>query len=211
MLFINNKYTKWYTNIITNAHSRTRSQDDYVERHHIIPKSLGGSNRQENLVRLTAKEHFVVHHLLTKMVTGIALQKMACAFHKMMFSHSPTQCRYLPPSKAFERMRKSAATKGELHHNHGRKHTEEWRANRSEVYKGEGNPNFGKRHKIENWGGDNSGENNPMHGKSHSLSAKEKISENAKNRQKFKCPHCDKEVDSSNYSRWHGENCRTKP
>ena len=31
----------------------------YRERHHIIPRCLGGSNTAENLVYLTAEEHFV--------------------------------------------------------------------------------------------------------------------------------------------------------
>lgn len=36
----------------------------YSERHHIIPKCLGGTNDKDNLVRLTAEEHFVAHKLL---------------------------------------------------------------------------------------------------------------------------------------------------
>lgn len=36
------------------------------ERHHIIPKSLGGSNKKDNLVILTCREHFVAHQLLVK-------------------------------------------------------------------------------------------------------------------------------------------------
>ena len=38
----------------------------YSENHHIIPKCMGGSNDQENLVRLTAEEHYVAHQLLVK-------------------------------------------------------------------------------------------------------------------------------------------------
>lgn len=36
----------------------------YYESHHIIPKCLGGSNNKDNLVLLTAREHFVAHKLL---------------------------------------------------------------------------------------------------------------------------------------------------
>ena len=43
------------------------SCDTYTEKHHIIPRSLGGSNDIDNLVRLTAKQHFICHKLLTKM------------------------------------------------------------------------------------------------------------------------------------------------
>ena len=37
-----------------------------VEKHHILPKSMGGSNGKENIVHFTPKEHFVAHHLLWK-------------------------------------------------------------------------------------------------------------------------------------------------
>lgn len=39
----------------------------YVEKHHIVPRSLGGTNEKTNIVTLTAREHFVCHLLLAKM------------------------------------------------------------------------------------------------------------------------------------------------
>ncbi len=39
----------------------------YRERHHIIPKCLGGTDDEDNLVYLTAEEHYVAHQLLVKM------------------------------------------------------------------------------------------------------------------------------------------------
>lgn len=39
---------------------------NYYENHHIIPRSLNGSNSSENLVLLTAREHFICHWLLVK-------------------------------------------------------------------------------------------------------------------------------------------------
>jgi hypothetical protein len=54
-----------YNKIINNAKSQIRSKkDSYFERHHIIPKTVGGDNSKENIVLLTAKEHFVCHRLL---------------------------------------------------------------------------------------------------------------------------------------------------
>ena len=61
-----NKYHKWYDQLIDRA--RTRTLTGYVERHHIVPKSLGGTNEKSNLVRLTAREHLVAHMLLVKFV-----------------------------------------------------------------------------------------------------------------------------------------------
>lgn len=77
-MFLQNKYTNWYYQIINNA--KNRHPIGYTERHHIIPASLGGSDDTENKVRLTAREHFVVHKLLVKMTTGKEKSKMAYAF-----------------------------------------------------------------------------------------------------------------------------------
>lgn len=60
------------------------------EVHHILPKSLGGSNSTNNLTRLTFREHILCHELLWKTYrqnlgeTHIATRKMAHAFHLMM-------------------------------------------------------------------------------------------------------------------------------
>lgn len=79
MIFINNKYTHWYYSIIHCAQNRQLSKDTYSERHHIIPRSLGGTNQNHNIVRLSAREHFVCHLLLTKMVDGQEKYKMLSA------------------------------------------------------------------------------------------------------------------------------------
>ena len=57
-------YQSHYNKLIERA--KRRCIDGYTERHHVIPKCLGGSNNNENLVRLTAREHFVAHQLLVK-------------------------------------------------------------------------------------------------------------------------------------------------
>lgn len=80
MIFINNKYTNWYYNIVTKVQSRP-IPNAYTEKHHIIPKSLGGSD--DDIVVLTAKEHYICHLLLTKMTIGTNRRKMLFAF-KMM-------------------------------------------------------------------------------------------------------------------------------
>ena len=57
-------YSKIYDQIISRA--KTRIPEGYVERHHIIPKCMGGSDDNENLVALYPEEHFVAHVLLVK-------------------------------------------------------------------------------------------------------------------------------------------------
>lgn len=83
-MFLDNKYTKWYNNIIDKR--KKELLKGYVEKHHIIPKSLGGSNEKENLVSLSAREHYIAHLLLTKMVEGENKSKMCWALHRMVFS-----------------------------------------------------------------------------------------------------------------------------
>lgn len=78
---LTNKYSKLYNNITSNAKQRTN--DSYTECHHIIPQSLGGSNDKENLVELTAREHFICHWLLVKMTEGEDRSKMLYALNGM--------------------------------------------------------------------------------------------------------------------------------
>lgn len=79
MTYLDNKYSKCYFSIIERA--KSRQLECYVEKHHIIPKSLGGNNTKENIVCLTAREHFICHWLLTKMVEdGKQKWKMLYAF-----------------------------------------------------------------------------------------------------------------------------------
>lgn len=47
----------------------------YVERHHILPRSLGGDDSKENLISLGAEDHYFAHLLLAKIHGG----KMWCA------------------------------------------------------------------------------------------------------------------------------------
>lgn len=77
-MFIQNKYYNWYYNIINRAKSRVF--EGYTEKHHIIPKSLGGLDIDENLVDLTPREHYICHLLLTKMTKGAAYDKMLYAY-----------------------------------------------------------------------------------------------------------------------------------
>ena len=66
----NNKYYKWYDHLIDRA--RNRTIEGYVERHHIVPRSLGGTDEESNLVKLTAREHLIAHMLLPRFVENKA-------------------------------------------------------------------------------------------------------------------------------------------
>jgi hypothetical protein len=62
-----------YQKLIAKAKARV-CPEGYVERHHILPRALGGTDDSSNLVALTAKEHFVAHVLLAKIHGGIMWQ-----------------------------------------------------------------------------------------------------------------------------------------
>lgn len=51
----------------------------YCEKHHILPRSLGGSDDASNLILLTARQHYVAHWILWKAYAG----PMAVAFDYM--------------------------------------------------------------------------------------------------------------------------------
>jgi hypothetical protein len=96
MQFKQNKYTKWYFNIINNPDITAT----YTELHHIIPAGMGGSDDKENLVRLSARQHFIAHLLLIKMTDGENRSKAISAIRQMRRA-SKGQERYIPSSKIF--------------------------------------------------------------------------------------------------------------
>ena len=137
MIFIDNKYTRWYYNIVN--HAKPRTITGYTEKHHIIPKSCGGDNSKDNLVRLTAREHFVCHLLLVRMVEGHFCYKMAYALNRMLTTNNNgTPDRYIPTSRKFEKIRLqiSNSLKGHSSPMKGRFHSEETKKKISEIHKG---------------------------------------------------------------------------
>lgn len=73
-------YSKIYDSIIERAKNRVLT--DYSEKHHILPKCLGGNDESANLVRLTFREHFICHQLLCKIYPEN--QKLIFAFSSMI-------------------------------------------------------------------------------------------------------------------------------
>ena len=62
-------YIKIYEDLIDKGLER-KTVLDYYEKHHIIPRCMGGSNDQNNLVKLTPEEHYVAHQILVKIYPG---------------------------------------------------------------------------------------------------------------------------------------------
>lgn len=77
---VNNKYLKWYKKIIIN---RINCPILEGEDHHIIPKSMGGTDCNENIVKLTSREHYICHLCLIKFTKDQDYYKMLCAINSM--------------------------------------------------------------------------------------------------------------------------------
>jgi hypothetical protein len=183
-MFIENKYYRWYITICEKAKSENRKKlkrNDpsfvYYESHHIIPKSMGGTEE----VLLTAKEHYICHLLLPKMLTGSYKHKMINALIKMTFSKSKGQDRYEASSFAVVRAMIAEKNsemfrnkpKSEETRNNMKGHSGTWIRTESDRdrMRGNNNPMFGK-----------TGDKNPFFGKTHSEEQKEKWRNDARRR-----------------------------
>lgn len=121
-MFYENKYTKWYFNIVENA--KDRNNADYIEKHHVIPRCIGGADDDANIIALTAREHFICHLLLTKMHKS---NKLKYALIMMTVKNPHQTDRYIPNSKIYESIKRNNAElakekfKGKQKHNVGKK------------------------------------------------------------------------------------------
>jgi len=226
MTFTQSKYTRWYYDIVDRAKSRKLPLDTYKETHHIIPRCLGGGNNIGNLVDLTAREHFVCHWLLTKMVSGVDQQKMAYACKRMMHSKNSSQSRYQITSRIYEnlkiqlnvmlRNRQFSESWKEKLKQAARKRADNESIDAKEIRRktmisanksrkgekrlattGDKNHMFGVRL---------TGESNHFFGKKHTddTIAKLKVP-----KPKLQCQHCKKVVGGrANLVRWHNDNCQ---
>jgi len=105
----NKKYEIWYNNLISKSKNRTLT--GYTEKHHIIPRSFGGTNNKNNIAILTAREHYIAHALLWKMkFEGVYGSKMAFAFNtfisKMTTKERKIHHTYKISSRMYEIFRK---------------------------------------------------------------------------------------------------------
>lgn len=78
------KYLSRYHRVINTCRQMDLS-NCYTEKHHIVPRSLGGDNSCDNLVALSARAHWLCHWILARMfVRGTTeRKKMANAFWNM--------------------------------------------------------------------------------------------------------------------------------
>ena len=90
-----NKYYATYLRLVS-----VPDTEGYVEKHHVTPRSLGGDNSEGNLVRLSARKHFLAHWLLTKFTEGHDRQKMLQALSMMRPGRVWSSWRYAKAAEA---------------------------------------------------------------------------------------------------------------
>ena len=164
-------YAAHYCALITKRLQNPITKDDcYVERHHIIPRSEGGKDEPDNLVNLTAREHYVAHHLLAHIYDD---QKMWCALN--MMSHSCNSQLHIP-SSVYQLLKEKLSEKYK-----GRVFTEEWRRKISLAKKGKTGQTLSEetKRKISE---SLKGKTSPRKGEHISEETKRKISEAGKGR-----------------------------
>ena len=137
-MFIENKYKVWHDKIIARAKNRTL--EGYKEVHHIIPKSCGGSNDKDNIVNLTAREHYIIHLLLPYCTSGNAKHKMLNAFIFMTSKSRFCKRDYKIHSRVYQKLRSEFAASLK-----GRRLTPEWKAKISKTLTGTKLPELTKK------------------------------------------------------------------
>lgn len=198
-------YEQFINNILETRGRFNIPDGEYKERHHILPKCMGGGNEEENLIDLYAREHFEAHRLLAK--ENPEDNGLQFAWWNMcQIKGNSEQERYIPSSEEFEEARKKCAelssknNMGENHPMFGRHHSKETKEKMSKSHKGQlagdKNPMFGRKHTEEEkkaisecgkkWHAEHVhpmtgvrrfGEDNPMFGKHLSEEQKEKLRE----------------------------------
>ena len=210
--------------------------NDYFETHHIIPRCMGGTDEIDNLVTLTAREHYIAHHLLFKMYRT---SKLAHAWFMMLRCDKNQQRFYT--SKQYEiatfahicALRESM--RGEGNHFFNKAHTEESRKKISDKLKEWNANNTKSQHVIDNWiekvaKKPKSKEHRAKIGRSDMIMLKNfdtgqsiRVHKNdlyqydltvwknpASVQKRSVCSHCGAESTVGNINRWHNDNCKER-
>ena len=194
--------------------------------HHIVPKCMGGTNSTENLVRVTARVHFILHLILIRMVeSNDARRKLQYALSAFMMGDLRINSRQFEISRKVVsevmRGRKvSSATRRKLSESKkmmyrcnpesnpfkGKHHTSETRELLSELKKGDRHPFFGKKRPEHSEKMKSVMKNVPkseLHRKNISKSWHQ-------SRNMHTCQHCGIETTKSMNTRWHGDKCKER-
>lgn len=122
-------YKEFIDNIL-NTRGRFACGDEYKERHHIIPRCMGGTNDKDNLIDLYAREHFEAHRLLA--LENPDIKGLTYAWWAMSVqTNAYTKKRYCITAEEYEEVRTyysiilSKNMKGNNNPFYGKKHSDE--------------------------------------------------------------------------------------
>lgn len=106
-------YKRIYDQFIKDRRAKEPDLAGYVERHHILPRSLGGGDEPGNIVSLTPEDHFFAHLLLAKIHGGRMWAPIAFMLAGTRKDYRPVKSR-----KAYGWVRRalSANLRGEFAH-----------------------------------------------------------------------------------------------
>lgn len=197
-----------YDLLVQKCQTRTRTPDIY-ERHHIVPKSMGGTNAKSNIVFFTPREHYVAHHLLWKIHKN---KQMFYAFWCMVTRMGRNDNSYRVTSRVYEqaklehRIMSSSTHRGKIPWNKGKigVYSPETISKMSAARTGHVETSETKRKKSD------SAKNRPMPAHIHSVPVKEKRRESNiawRNNNQVICPHCNASGVKYNMERYHFDNC----
>lgn len=175
-------YKEFIDNILT-TRGRFACGDEYKEKHHIVPKCMGGTNDKNNLIDLYAREHFEAHRLLA--LENPNIKGLTYAWWAMAHLKDKNQKRVKVTDKEYEEARKRyiATIKGKPAWNKGIPMSEEQKVKLSKIKRGKPSPLKGvplseeAKNKMRENHADYSGKNHPNYGKHLSEETKKKICE----------------------------------
>jgi hypothetical protein len=162
MIIYSQKYYTKYNQIVKHYKELDlkKSKDLYTESHHVIPKSMGGTNKKENLVRVPGRVHFLLHWMLYRIYRT---KEMAFAWASMRMNRH--NVRYTSRSFVY-------ASRTYSESRVGHKHSAESKAKMSEARKGKSSWSKGKSFSDEHKA--KIAEKNT--GKTHTLETRQRLS-----------------------------------
>lgn len=98
---------KEFIDDILQTRGRFVNSNKYHERHHIIPRCKNGTDDEENLIDLFAREHFIAHKLLAE--ENPDDNQLVCAYTLMAFVKDKNQQRYELTPEEYDDARKTYA------------------------------------------------------------------------------------------------------
>ena len=173
MMFDDVPYKLFIQNIL-DTRGRFACGDEYHERHHIVPKCLGGTNDEENLIDLFAREHFIAHKLLAE--ENPNNKSLVYAWHMMSTVHSSDYLEISPEEYEKARIAFVESITGENNPFYGKNISDEHKQRISEANKGK---IFSLEH-CKKLSESHIGMNNPNYGRSPSEETRIKLSNSNK-------------------------------